>query len=293
MNHQEVRKRMGEYLQGDLTLAQRALFDAHLDGCDACASELSSLRRTVQLLRNLPSPEVPPHLADRVIARIEDGEGVGRWWDGLVAFWNWIDPARYLPPLAAAALTSAVVIVGVRDLGWEIPGARRDLVASPQGRAAEESARAEATASPRLPASVPSPFANDPGAPRASGLASATPISTDPAAADLEREAPSLLQGPFGARAVVPGAGASPRSPEEDLRLALEDPSAFMVRFRTLRPPEAQDAWLAAVAEHAARQQAVADVARRLRETEGDEGRALATRFEGVEQSVAYPGEGR
>jgi len=47
------------------------------------------------------------------------------------------------------------------------------------------------------------------------------------------------------------------------------------------------------VAEHAARQQAVAAVARRLRETEGDEGRALATRFEGVAQSVAYPGEGR
>ena len=120
MNHPEVRRRMGEYLQGDLSLAQRALFDAHLDGCPECAADLRALRETVQLLRDLPTPEVPIHLADRVVARIADGEGGARWWDAPLAFWDWIDPARYLPPLAGAALTAAVVIVGVRDLGWQI-----------------------------------------------------------------------------------------------------------------------------------------------------------------------------
>lgn len=301
MNHQEVRKRMGEYLQGDLDLAQRALFDAHLDGCEACARDLGALRQTVHLLRELPTPEVPPHLAERVVARIEDGEAQARWWDGLVAFWDWIDPSRYLPPLAAASLTAAVVIVGVRDLGWEIPGARvpeapavarQDAAPSParSRSASEEAAMGRVVAEPQPRAAGPTL--------RSTAVGPALPANAE---ADLARE---LRARAFGARAPEAApvarsalsdeaeAVAETSSPEDDLRLALDDPRAFIVRFHTLSPEEARERWLASVARRAHQRQAVADVARRLRTT-GDEGHAVARRFEGAAQAAAYTSEAR
>jgi len=289
MNHQEVRKRMGEYLQGDLTLKQRALLDAHLDGCPACAKELQALRTTVQLLRGLPTPEVPRHLADRVFARIEDGEGRSRWWDALAAFWDAIDPARYLPPLAAAAVTSAAVIVGVRDLGWEIPGMRAP---TPQLAAVQVAPEA----APTVRRSPPETAAAADRA-RASGFASELrmPAATEPAPRFERGEATGLIQHPFGARAASApsAAGRAAPSPDEDLELALLDPQAFLERFHAMRPPETQNAWLLAVAERAAQQRSVEDVARRLREAAGAEGHALAVRFEGAAQAIDYPGEPR
>ena len=288
MNHQEVRQRLGEYLDGDMALGQRALLDAHLDACEPCAEELRALRATVRLLRGLPTPGTPTHLAERVVARIQDGEGRTRWWDGLTTLWNAVDPARYLPPLAAAALTSAVVIVGVRDLGWQIPGTRVPgpavLAEAPPAPEASRSepgpARSSVEVRPQIYAFSPAPR----------GPASRERTA---AGADVTRHGPGL-QGPFGASAASEEPAASRLdSPEADLELALVDPQGFVARFRGLERPEAQDAWIAAVASHAARRRSVADVARRLRETAGPEGHALATRFEGAAQAVAYPAEGR
>ncbi len=285
MNHQEVRRRMGGYLQGDLALEQRALLDAHLDGCASCAEELRALRTTVQLLRELPTPDVPSHLADRVVARIQDGEGRARWWDGLGAFWNAIDPARYLPPLAAAAMTSAVVIVGVRDLGWEIPG----LHAPPERKAV--AAAEEAPVAPARPA-APSEAGRTPSyvyeVRPSSNLIPGLESEAD--VVRLQRSTP-FLPSPFGSRAAPEPPGT--RSAEEDLELALADPRGFLLRFRALRPPESQEAWLAAVAEHAARRRSVERVIQGLRSSAGPEGHDLATRFEGAARSVAYPAEAR
>ena len=66
---------MADYLEGDLHLTKRALFDAHLAACDSCTREFDELRRTVALLRDLPMPEPPPFLAGKVMARIRQGEG--------------------------------------------------------------------------------------------------------------------------------------------------------------------------------------------------------------------------
>lgn len=75
MNHADVHSHMADYLEGDLHLTKRALFDAHLDACDSCTREFDELRRTVALLRDLPMPEPPPFLAGKVMARIRRGEG--------------------------------------------------------------------------------------------------------------------------------------------------------------------------------------------------------------------------
>jgi hypothetical protein len=263
---------MGEYLQGELTLGQRALFDAHLDGCESCADDLRALRSTVELLRELPTPDVPPHLVDRVIARIEDGEGRSRWWDGLAAFWNLIDPSRYLPPLAAAALTSAAVIVGVRDLGLEIPGLRPPP-ASPE--IASETAPAERLAAPRAPS--PPPHSERPLV-----ILERRAASTADAAGT---EAPELIFRGLVGTSAAPGAEADAVA-EEETADVLTDPHRFLQEYRRVQA-EARQAWLERMAARARHQAEMEELMRGLREDAGPEGRQLADRFE----AVAYPAE--
>jgi anti-sigma factor RsiW len=66
---------MPDYLEGDLDLTKRALLDAHLDACGDCSREFAEMRRTIALLRGLPSPEPPALLVENVMRRIRAGEG--------------------------------------------------------------------------------------------------------------------------------------------------------------------------------------------------------------------------
>jgi len=70
-----VRDRLGDHLEGDLSLDERSRVDAHLAGCAECAEELRELRATISLLRGLPDPEPPARLTAQVMRRIEAGEG--------------------------------------------------------------------------------------------------------------------------------------------------------------------------------------------------------------------------
>jgi anti-sigma factor RsiW len=55
-------------LDGDLTPAESARLQAHLDGCAACAAELALAGRVQAGLRTLPQPDCPPELLARVVA---------------------------------------------------------------------------------------------------------------------------------------------------------------------------------------------------------------------------------
>jgi hypothetical protein len=70
-----VSDRLGDHLEGDLSLAERSRVDRHLAECSTCAAELRELRATVALLRGLPDPEPPLLLRADVMRRIEAGEG--------------------------------------------------------------------------------------------------------------------------------------------------------------------------------------------------------------------------
>ena len=82
MIHLRARKLLGDYLEGDLELDQRARVDGHLDECEECAREARELRQTVSMLRDLPMDVPPPDVADAVMARIAAGEGRPPRWVG-------------------------------------------------------------------------------------------------------------------------------------------------------------------------------------------------------------------
>ena len=117
-------KRLSPYLDGDLGDAERARIRAHLETCKGCAAELDALQRTVELLGALPEVEAPPHLAQRIIARLRDGEGEPGRFDWLLG------PLGRLSDLRAgmAALALALLAVAVLRGGGPDPGERADAL---------------------------------------------------------------------------------------------------------------------------------------------------------------------
>lgn len=173
MSHGEVRALLGDYMDGTLALARRALVDAHLDECAACSGHLRALRAAVDALRRLDDPEPPSGLADRVLERVAAGEAepgrLARWLSARTR-----RPWALVPAVgAAAAAVLAVFLAG--------PGSEPRLDAARLAAQAEDAQRAVAEEIRRH------------GGPVGSG---ALPADAEPpaAAADAPREAFRLLQ---------------------------------------------------------------------------------------------------
>lgn len=124
MNHSDIQSRMQAYLDGELSLDKRALFDAHLDTCDGCSAELTEMRETIRLLRNLPTPEPPSDFVANVMQRIEEGEGQPGWLAALVDRLHPLFVPRFaIPATAAAAALGLTVLSGNLELPGAQPGA--------------------------------------------------------------------------------------------------------------------------------------------------------------------------
>jgi anti-sigma factor RsiW len=112
VNHSKVRARLDEYLERDLPTREYDRVSKHLAECTECRAELRDLEATVNLLRRLPDPELPPAFTETVMARVRAGEaepsGVLVWLRSLT------EPARALP-MALATLGLAVGIGTWRD----------------------------------------------------------------------------------------------------------------------------------------------------------------------------------
>jgi hypothetical protein len=98
MDHDELRKKLPEYLEGELNPEEKALMDRHLRSCEACRAELGELEKTVAWIRDLGDVEPPPWLSLKVMARIKEEA----WRKKGVA--GWLRRSRRWLPLEAAAL---------------------------------------------------------------------------------------------------------------------------------------------------------------------------------------------
>ena len=101
---------MADYLEGDLELDQRALFDAHLDDCLVCAEEIAGMRGTIALLHNLPDPQVPAAMSQQVMRRIRSGETRSAWRETLNSIFAPVLEPRILAPISAGLLVLGLVI---------------------------------------------------------------------------------------------------------------------------------------------------------------------------------------
>ncbi len=112
MRHAELKKKLPDYLEGELPLEARALVDAHLDDCPECAREVAEMRQTIHLLRGLPDPEPPPMIAANVMRRIRAGEARPGFFERLGrALGGVLEPGFVLPASAIAAAALVVTVV--------------------------------------------------------------------------------------------------------------------------------------------------------------------------------------
>ena len=110
MNHSDIRKSMADYLEGDLPLHRRALFDAHLDECAVCAREIAEMRHTIAALRGLPQPAPPPDFVDDVMRRIRQGDADPGLWQRARDIAAALFEPRVLAPISAVMLVAGLLL---------------------------------------------------------------------------------------------------------------------------------------------------------------------------------------
>jgi anti-sigma factor RsiW len=102
MNCHELKEQMLELMTGENP--PQAV--AHLRGCEACATELASMRSTMALLDEWQAPEPSPYFDAKLRARLKAEPEPARGWR------QWLVPLTGWKPAMAVAL-AAVMVVGI------------------------------------------------------------------------------------------------------------------------------------------------------------------------------------
>lgn len=180
MNPSEARTRLNDYLDGDLPAAERGQLERALAAHAELRAELAELRATVALLQRLRDPEVPPFLAERVIARVRAGEAAPEsWWRRLG---RRLQPSVGLP--LAAGLAGLALFAGAQRGVLPLPGWE-------PAPAVPASAVASRAPSPAAGAQVPLAVARELSVPLAASAFEAPLLSGLPIAADVFEAASS------------------------------------------------------------------------------------------------------
>ncbi len=81
---------LSAYLDNEITVAERAVIEAHLPGCVACQTELASLRWTVSLVQALPQPSLPRtfYITEAMLSPDPTPHKEGRSWWRIFAPWG-------------------------------------------------------------------------------------------------------------------------------------------------------------------------------------------------------------
>jgi len=69
---QEFVELVTEYLEGSLSFAERARFDAHIADCDYCLLYLEQMRQTIRALGRLSEERIAPAARGRLLAEFRD-----------------------------------------------------------------------------------------------------------------------------------------------------------------------------------------------------------------------------
>ena len=72
MNCQQFVELVTDYLEGALSPADRARFDAHLDYCDPCIVYIEEMRLTVRAVGRLTTADIAPAARDELLAAFRD-----------------------------------------------------------------------------------------------------------------------------------------------------------------------------------------------------------------------------
>jgi hypothetical protein len=299
---------MADYLEGDLDLDKRALFDAHLDECAGCSGEVAGMRGTISLLHSLPEPPVPQEMSRQVMRRIRSGEAYPGWLEGLKAVFAPLLEPRILAPVSAGVLVFGLFL-GAVDFRGQDAGAVEERVANAGQGVGSESVLVPATGSPGFFLLQPNakapqialvqPDSRQQMMALSNLMANSSPLgrvrltpsfATPPAYGRGQMVSPyeTVAVNPGGARlqnqgSFQPDSAAIERSrqpsAEEWLTRIRQDPSGFAGRLASATLAE-QELWVDNLARVASQSDQLGDVVASLRSSPSRGARLLADDFE-------------
>jgi len=292
VTHSDIQSRMADYLEGDLALGKRALFDAHLDGCEECSRELAAMRETIDLLRGLASPEPPADLAPNVMRRIAEGEGQPRWLDRVAAWFgelnSFLAGPRIAVPVAALAACLAVFVATGERGGFSLSGSE------PKAETAQVAQSGGAESRRETPPRVsPEAFVRHDrvsSSPRL-GMRGST-LTSEPLQARVDPQHSAGDRSLEMASAQAAGAveAQSIRTRDEWLEVLIQQPQIFAREHVELSPVE-QELWITHLARRAVELRRMDEVLAALRATPDPIAAALADSFSQASPRQEFAGQ--
>ncbi|MFI5275090.1 MAG: zf-HC2 domain-containing protein, partial [Ktedonobacterales bacterium] len=214
------RERLSAYIDGRLPAAERAALEQHLPTCARCANELAELRRTVALLRALPTPALPRSFALPTRPRVATTAGAPRP-AASRSVPRWAAAAQWAGGLAAAA---GLILVLGSALGGALQVGERAA-----SNAAAGGTTASAPYNPTGPFAGATPTRNDAEHP---AIVATPPLPT----CATTITSPSGTGTPL-CNAAAPGATASPAATPTDVGHKPESFCAAHTKSAARSPP--------------------------------------------------------
>jgi hypothetical protein len=74
MEHNEIRHKLSEYIDGSIAADEITEIEEHLKTCTACSDALRELRKTIDHIRTVEEVEPPAWMTQKIMAKVRDAE---------------------------------------------------------------------------------------------------------------------------------------------------------------------------------------------------------------------------
>ncbi len=74
MDHNDIRHKLSEYLDGSVTAEEKSSIEEHLKTCSACSDALHELQKTVEHIKSVEEVEPPAWMTQKIMANVRAAE---------------------------------------------------------------------------------------------------------------------------------------------------------------------------------------------------------------------------
>ncbi len=75
MEHNEIRHKLSEYIDGSVSAEEKTAIDEHVKTCQQCSGALRELRKTIDLVRTVEEVEPPAWMTQKIMANVRADAG--------------------------------------------------------------------------------------------------------------------------------------------------------------------------------------------------------------------------
>jgi len=70
MDHNDIRHKLSEYIDGAVTPQEQTVIDEHLKTCTECANALTELRKTIEQVKQIEEVDAPAWMTSKIMAKV-------------------------------------------------------------------------------------------------------------------------------------------------------------------------------------------------------------------------------